>query len=124
MRCTMIVTPDVILEMERISRDDPARVALFEMVRQYRYCKERYVAAMKACQRTLVRELAYVAMQPVASNSLGVLQAQGVEVDRLAGELNQVRRAIGVLENVTGLCIAEVSTDYDIRQAKASMVEG
>ena len=60
--------------------------------REYENRKQQLTVAIEYCQRELDRCLRSLQQDGRTGNSLGVLQSNGVEVDRLCGETELARR--------------------------------
>ena len=83
--------------------DDAARAVVYhatDATREYENVQASLASTMDYCHRELGRALADLKATGRVPNSLGVLQGNGVEVDRLCGELIRTRQAAAAAQSL------------------------
>ncbi len=89
-------TGEQIFEMLASAKSEMARTLLGHAIgatREYENVRSALSDSMSYCQQQLERAYRELNQEGRVPNSLGVLQANGVEVDRLCGELARTRKA-------------------------------
>jgi hypothetical protein len=94
-KSTGLKTTDDLARMDT-HKDETARTLLRHAMgaaREYESVQANLASVMEYCRRQLERAQRELNDEGRVPNSLGILQGNGVEVDRLCGELSRTRQA-------------------------------
>ena len=104
-----IKTSTELFQMVQDAKSDMARTLLGHAMGaacEYENTRTQLSSAMEYCRRQIERAKRDLDTEGRVPNSLGVLQGNGIEVDRLCGELTRTRQAaIATQELLTSLGI-------------------